>query len=74
MLHNFVRHLHGADDPHFNVFHTRELSSQSPSLSTRSNNSFTNTAKYIRTDFKIILNATQLTSTNEILIVYVYKI
>jgi hypothetical protein len=39
MLHNFVRQLDGADDPFFNVFHNKELSSQKPSVS---NNSFTN--------------------------------
>jgi hypothetical protein len=28
MLHNFAKQLDGADDPYFNVFHNKELSSQ----------------------------------------------
>jgi hypothetical protein len=51
ILHNFVRQLDGLHDPHFNAFHNRELSSQEPPVSARRNNSFTQTAKYIRIDF-----------------------
>jgi hypothetical protein len=74
MLHSFIGQLDGAEDPHFIEFHNKELSSQEPSVSTRSNNSFAKWPNISKLILQIISNATQLTVMDEILIVSLYKI